>query len=238
MNVHDMSCMSRGGTGGGAGALIALGTVGPSLLIHFFGNHYYLTRNGVIVGSILLLGPLGFFKSMRRFAVPSMVAVWMVLALCFCIIVKAIVVYAGDGPHPIAPAGSFSFAQASFFPALGGTCNVMGHKRSCSMSHHLQQHVHESVVCLLLFTGISYIFTCHDMSIHVIHSLQSTHALFLFVCVCVSLVMIRASVSFSALFWCRLWSFFLFITSCRSRVPLSHWQTPHLRDGRKWLGVP
>jgi amino acid permease len=136
MNTHDMSWMSRGGTetGGGAGALIGLGTVGPSLLHHFYGDHHYLTRNWVIVGSILLLGPLGFFKSMRRFAVPSMVAVWMVLALCFCIIVKAITVYAGDGPHPVAPPGSFSFAQASFFPALGGTCFLFLKPCTCSVA--------------------------------------------------------------------------------------------------------
>jgi amino acid permease len=80
---------------------------------------------------------------MRRFAIPSMIGVWAILACAIAIIARFVLTYTravDSWPVPVAPAHAWRFWQPNFFPAIG---------------------------------GISYIYTCHDMSIHVLHSLHN-----------------------------------------------------------------
>jgi amino acid permease len=140
--VYHILCVNRGGA---VGALIAIGTAVPDLMVNWFphSTSFWTSRSGIIIGAMCLFGPLSLFKSMRRFAPLSMIGVWAIFGLAFCIIGRCVLTYthAVDAwPVPTPPVHAWRFYQSSFFPAIG---------------------------------GISYIFTCHDMSIHVLHRYHS-----------------------------------------------------------------
>ena len=123
------------------GSLMIMGTIAPDLLIQFFGYHPLFDRATVIIIVSILIGPLAYFKNLRRFAFASLVAVILLLFIYFAIIVRCAMSYENlYWSRPNIPAGGLGFSQGGFWSAIG---------------------------------GISYIFTCSDMAIHILRSLDN-----------------------------------------------------------------
>lgn len=157
--------------GGSIASTLVVGNVGVKLLAEFC--HYRVCdRTNFLLIAYAVAGPLAFFKSMGKFALISTISQLNQIMAITMLIVLVLVLASENHWRPLDPPHQGG-GNLSFVPDLGVLGDLGRAHNGTSFTAYFTEVEPRALSAI---GGLAYMYTCHDMALHVLTSLKDATA--------------------------------------------------------------